>query len=815
MKSIFRNRKAIIQVSIISLLLSLMIFFFKFYNETNEIKLSTTNVKELDYFQIYFDIGNGFNEIDSMRKNIYPGSNNLRFNLNLNKKIKSLRIDFGSGENSEIILDNINILNRLFLNDLYKNNFSSNMINSLIKKDSNLILSIDGNDPYIIISDLNIPLRVDLISFFLSLVKYFVFFFLLIVGVGVSYLLIIKYRNTDFVFYGFIYVLTLGYLILFFLHPYDFKNKDFNSIMKSKQVIYGYEVINNLYTTQTNDPQIFFENINSNISIVKIDFEQPVDRNVGIQIYYPNSSGHITGSNVVLSHIPKGKKWVAIDLPGDYYSFLRIDIGTELGVSFLLKDISVYSKSIFFLEKLLFSDNFVHLFFIAFLLLFVFIMIMKIKVIGETFVTKQYIFEIAFILFSFVILIVWAIIQPYNSCPDESMRYDVIKYVFTHNTLPHGGDPEIRNSMWGFSYAFYPYLSGLVSVVFMKIASLFSSNEAILFTASRMAVVSFALFTIFYVIQISKKIFLRLESKWLFIFLVCSLPQFTFLGSYLNNDMLSLLSVTMIIYYCICGDMSEWKIKDCIGLSVSLAICLLSYYNAYPFILFAVAFFIYSNVKQKRIIDGVKKGCLVSFLVFLLAGWWFIRNFILYDGDFIAIKTVVKYIDLYGIEYVKNILNNPPKAQVSLWYMLYDWRWIEFTFNSFIGVFGYMSIPIDNWIYKFYQFIFFIGLVGFLFYLKGKLNKLKWVLFLLIPSFFVFFLSIYLSYTGGFQPQGRYIFSILIPLMLMVSIGIENILSLSFISERMKNAIVFFLVFLLILINLMSLFKVIIPIYIV
>lgn len=42
--------------------------------------------------------------------------------------------------------------------------------------------------------------------------------------------------------------------------------------------------------------------------------------------------------------------------------------------------------------------------------------------------------------------------------------------------------------------------------------------------------------------------------------------------------------------------------------------------------------------KKGKYTDFVKKGLLVCVIVLMLAAWWFIRNAILYDGDFIGMN---------------------------------------------------------------------------------------------------------------------------------------------------------------------------------
>ena len=68
-------------------------------------------------------------------------------------------------------------------------------------------------------------------------------------------------------------------------------------------------------------------------------------------------------------------------------------------------------------------------------------------------------YRILFLLFVFFVYLAWACTQRFNFSPDEKMRYQIAQYIYEHGTLPHGGDPEIRNADWGISYAFNPILS--------------------------------------------------------------------------------------------------------------------------------------------------------------------------------------------------------------------------------------------------------------------------------------------------------------------------------------------------------------------
>ena len=86
----------------------------------------------------------------------------------------------------------------------------------------------------------------------------------------------------------------------------------------------------------------------------------------------------------------------------------------------------------------------------------------------------------------FVLMLAWSFTSTEPGGPDEVMRYDVAQYLYAHpGQLPHGADAAIRDKIWGISYGFYPILSYMVSAVFMWIAGIFSTSEAVLLHAAR------------------------------------------------------------------------------------------------------------------------------------------------------------------------------------------------------------------------------------------------------------------------------------------------------------------------------------------
>ena len=107
---------------------------------------------------------------------------------------------------------------------------------------------------------------------------------------------------------------------------------------------------------------------------------------------------------------------------------------------------------------------------------------------------------------------------------------------------------------------------------------------------------------------------------------------------------MALMASSMILYYLLKGMRDAFSIRTCIGLGISISVCVLSYYNAYGFLLTAVLIFagcFWERVRQGERCKAEfwKKGLLVLGIVLFLSGWWFVRNYVLYDGDFLGLRT--------------------------------------------------------------------------------------------------------------------------------------------------------------------------------
>jgi magnesium-transporting ATPase (P-type) len=301
------------------------------------------------------------------------------------------------------------------------------------------------------------------------------------------------------------------------------------------------------------------------------------------------------------------------------------------------------------------------------------------------------------------------------------------------------------------------------------------------------------------------------------------MPQFLFLSSYVNNDVIAVAASSMMVYAWVISLTDGWNIKNSILLALGIIICALSYYDAYAWILMSIVFFVFSFIKIKVIDkskeeeekedkkgkkiefnykDMFKYGIIISIIVLVGISYFFIRSIIVNHGDMLGIKSFLSACEEGGADFIKPS-NRDTAKNLNMTYleMLKSTRWIgmtwmEATFKSFVCYIGAMQYQSDNWIYIFYKVLFIVGLVGmllaFIFNTKKNAKMKIFYLSLLVSAIVPVLLSIQYSYATDYQSQGRYVYPMWMSLIIFTTTGIEFLLSviLKFIkNEKVKNII--------------------------
>lgn len=390
------------------------------------------------------------------------------------------------------------------------------------------------------------------------------------------------------------------------------------------------------------------------------------------------------------------------------------------------------------------------------------------------------------LLVGFVALCLWNVFHiglgVMDGGPDETMRALLPQAMVNGNILPSGYDQEVIYSLGNWSYAFYPQMLGAyASAFFMKVAQLLGGSESLVFTSGRFASVLFGLIAVICCERVVYFVMRRVTGSeararlagCVATAMLAFWPQFTFLSSYMNNDIVALCGVSMIVCALSLGMGEGWDYRRSALLGAGVTVSALGYWNSYGFVLMGIALYLYSCLTQRPL--EATRGR----LVFVAAGIPAVCVL-----PFFAIN-LVRYHDLLGMSAFREaynrwladggeVLQHPYEKGIRS--LLLDTDWVLSTMRSFVGFLGYMTVPMP--------FIFCLLYLGTVSIGLGAFFSHRGVFFATMRSRLIFvgsllacvlcvYLSLYYSTRVDLQPQGRYVIYCLIPLIVSASLGVS------------------------------------------
>ena len=370
----------------------------------------------------------------------------------------------------------------------------------------------------------------------------------------------------------------------------------------------------------------------------------------------------------------------------------------------------------------------------------------------------------------------------FTSPPDETARYLVPRYIFEHGSLPTGLEAESRHEVYGeFSYAYLPGLSYIVMGWVMRLFNSGISPDAYInFVTARCVNVVFGLITAVFIWLLGRRIFNKERYVWLFAFAVMFLPQHLFIHTYVNTESLCMLSIAVIYHSLMRMLQDKPDIKSLIEFAVGASILTLSYYNAYGVLLASVPIFISLYVNKdddgKLRVDYKQmfaQGGIIILIWCVLSLWWFIRQGILFDGDFLGMKIRNSTLDAVG----QNILRDKGYTFIG---MIREFKPFNSAFVNFVATYGSCSILGNILIYRLYKAVYIIGVIlviAAVIYMCVKHKKIAYTVYfhamLLIGDLITVGLWLYYCYCRDYQPQGRYVFPALFHIYWLLIKGYE------------------------------------------
>ncbi len=234
-------------------------------------------------------------------------------------------------------------------------------------------------------------------------------------------------------------------------------------------------------------------------------------------------------------------------------------------------------------------------------------------------------------------------------------------------------------------------------------------------------------------------------------------PQHVHIIASVNNDVLAWALVGILLVMAITYLKTDnSRLPLWMGLIVGIAF--ITKATAY----FLVAIGLLAILLKQR--DVIRQWLVYITPALILGLVWWIRNIVVYGfPDFLGLRA-------HDAVVVGQLRTAERIAELG--FGGYVSEFVQTTFNSFWGQFGWMAVPMPNWIY--------IGILGFLIVaLIGlfirKIESEQRAVWVLLISTIMLSVIAYLYYNSEFvQYQGRYMFPMLIPLGILLVMGIEN-----------------------------------------
>ncbi|MCS7287262.1 MAG: glycosyltransferase family 39 protein, partial [Anaerolineae bacterium] len=221
-------------------------------------------------------------------------------------------------------------------------------------------------------------------------------------------------------------------------------------------------------------------------------------------------------------------------------------------------------------------------------------------------------------------------------------------------------------------------------------------------------------------------------------------PQFIFLSASLNNDNLVTALATILFYLTLFFFDRPPSRSQLFLAGVLFGLIAIAKLNGLVVIFPLLISLAMTALRSHRFRDFVYWAFIAGGVAFIIGGWWYIRNLLIY-GDPTGLKVMFAMF--------------PPRERPPNWQeILYNFEGVR---KSYWAVFGWFNIVVHPWIYSALDWWMLIGIVGFILFLAMVLpenGEKKLFLWLLTFFWALMYLLALVFWTYKSYPQGRMLF---------------------------------------------------------
>lgn len=364
---------------------------------------------------------------------------------------------------------------------------------------------------------------------------------------------------------------------------------------------------------------------------------------------------------------------------------------------------------------------------------------------------------------------------------EETMKYKIPMFIFKYGRLPTTFDSATYDHHWGVSYAQSPNGSFIIESIFMKIFSFFGVHDNHLYLVARGVNILFGCIFMFIVYKIAEELLDTAKKQYIFVAVIVFWNLVGHIFSFVYFEGLMLVGIAVVVLYIIKGINTKWGINSCIGIGIGNGIILISYIDGIGYCFATMVAFIATYIfcinKPKKYIDMIKKGILIILEAFIISGWFYIRNYVLY-GSFLG-KQMLK---IKGASTTLSPKVMEARSKEQMFQLKGFLTWVKGQIVSFSGKTVNVEIKVISILFLIWAIIilalFIMGIIR-VFRSEWKQygnDKKIFTIVMLVGIISTFMLDWYYQAFHDYNPFfGRYFLPMIISLVFFILKGLEHI----------------------------------------
>jgi 4-amino-4-deoxy-L-arabinose transferase-like glycosyltransferase len=390
---------------------------------------------------------------------------------------------------------------------------------------------------------------------------------------------------------------------------------------------------------------------------------------------------------------------------------------------------------------------------------------------------------VALCTFALLNTVVWALTIPPDRSPDETGHFDVVRFEAKHHRIPEVGVDELAATVsrdaagHGHAYPNHGFAAqpGLGYIIDAVLVAISGETGVAAYRWARIPGMLCAGAMPLIVFWAARRMTGRRDVALFAAMLTVVWPQLTFIFSYVNNDGLTVLLSAAAIGSWYSGLHNEWRWRDVVLAAALTGLLLINKQNGF-FVAIGTPLALLLTMRPAR---KVARLALAAGIIVVLSGWWYATAAARYGTDLFASERAATALARLHGEWP-----SARQYRIGFFEMLFtrvppfDESWLSETARSAFATFGGMSIWLPDLSYRIALFFVLAGLVGML-RAAGTTRELdrRTILHFLTAGAFVSMVSAaaWRSWSFAFQPQGRHLFPMLMPFLVMLALGLLSL----------------------------------------